>query len=224
VVLLDADGGVDPLLPLADVPMTLAGLSRHDVANALAATSAGLAVGLPREAVLEGLRTFSAQDNPGRMNLWDVGGSVLVLDLAHNEESLSALLSVVQALRLPGGRVVTVLGAAGDRHDAQLREMGHLARHGSDEVLLALKSKYLRGRAPEDMLALLRDGAGDAPAYDDEVTALRAVLLGRHTQDAVAFLCHQDRPACEDVLRESGGRPMTYDEVRARVLTGRGRP
>jgi cyanophycin synthetase len=224
VVLLDADGGLDPLLPLADVPMTLAGLSRHDVANALAATSAGLAIGLPREAVLQGLRTFSAEQNPGRMNLWDVGGCVLVLDLAHNEDSLQALLAVVRGLRLPGGRVVTVLGTAGDRLDEQLREMGHLARHGSDEVVLALKSRYLRGRSPEDMLALLRAGAGDAPAYDDEVTALRSVLLGRHPEDAVAFLCHQDRPACEQVLREAGGRPMTADEVRDRVLRGRGRP
>ena len=71
------------LLPLAEVPMTLSGLSRHDVANALAATSAGLAIGLPREAVLEGLRTFSSEDNLGRMNLWLVDGCVVSLDLAH---------------------------------------------------------------------------------------------------------------------------------------------
>ncbi len=222
IVLLDADGGADPLLPLSDVPMTLAGQSRHDVANALAATSAGLAIGLAREAVLEGLRTFTSENNPGRMNLWDVGGCVLVLDLAHNEEGLQALLSVVRALRLPGGRVVTVLGVAGDRLDEQLREMGHLARHGSDEVILAIKSQYLRGRTPEQMLALLREGAGDVPAYDDEVTSLRSVLLGRHEADAVAFLCHQDRLACEQVLREAGGTPLTAEDVRTRVLRGQG--
>ncbi|HUR12903.1 MAG TPA: Mur ligase family protein [Mycobacteriales bacterium] len=224
VVLLDGEGGVDPLVPLADVPMTLAGLSRHDVANALAAASAGLAVGLPRHAVVQGLRTFTAEQNPGRMNLWDVRGCVVVLDLAHNEDSLQALLAVVRGLRVPGGRVVTVLGTGGDRLDEQLRELGHLARHGSDEVVLALKSRYLRGRSPEDMLAQLRAGAGDAPAHDDEVTALRSVLLDRRPEDAVAFLCHQDRPACEQVLREAGGHPMSVEEVRARVLRGRGRP
>ena len=226
VVLLDADGGVDPLLPLADIPMTLSGLSRHDVANALAASAAGLALGLPRAAVLEGLRTFSAEENLGRMNLWDVDGCVLALDLAHNEDSLQALLAVVRGLRLPGGRVVTVLGAAGDRLDEQLREMGHLARHGSDEVLIALKSKYLRNRSPEELIALLRAGAGDVPTYDDEVTALRSVLLGRHREDAVAFMCHQDRVACEEVLLAAGARRMTAAEVRARVLaaTGPGLP
>jgi cyanophycin synthetase len=217
ITVLDG-ASVVPLLALTDVPMTLSGLSRHDVANALAATSAGLAIGLPQEAVVQGLRTFSSEDNPGRMNLWDVDGAVVSLDLAHNEDGLRALLSVVRGLRLPGGRVVTVLGTAGDRLDDQLVEMGHLARHGSDEVVIALKARYLRGRTPEQMTQLLRAGAGDVPAYEDEVTALRSVLLGRKPEDAVALMVHQDRSLCEAVLREAGGVRMTPTQVRARVL------
>ncbi|MCU1595957.1 MAG: cphA 2 [Frankiales bacterium] len=218
ITLLLEDGQVDPLIALVDVPMTLSGLSRHDVANALAAVSAGLAIGLPREAVLEGLRTFTSEQNPGRMNLWVVGGAVVALDLAHNEDGLTALLSVVQGMRLPGGRVVTVLGAAGDRMDEQLRELGHLARHGSDDVVIAQKDAYLRDRSPEEMVALLRSGAGDVPAYDDEVTALRAALIGRKPEDVVALMCHQDRAGCERVLTASGGVRMTAEQVRARVL------
>ncbi len=221
ITMLGEGGVVDPLIALADVPMTLFGLSRHDVANALAATAAGLAIGLPREAVLQGLRTFTAHENPGRMNLWDVGGCVVSLDLAHNEDGLLALLSVVRGLHLPGGRVVTVLGAVGDRLDDQLRELGHLARHGSDEVVIAVKSDYLRGRAPEEMIALLRSGAGDVPAYDDEVTALRSALLGRKDGDVVALMCHQDRLACEQVLQDAGGVRMDPTAVRARVLAAR---
>ena len=213
-----AEGGlVDPIIALADIPMTLSGLSRHDVANALAAAAAGLAIGLPREAVREGLRTFSAAENPGRMNLWDVNGTVVSLDLAHNEDGLVALLSVVRGLRLPGGRVVTVLGSAGDRLDSQLRELGHRARHGSDEVVIALKNDYLRGRSGEELVGLLRSGAGEVPAYDDEVTALSAVLLGRRPEDAVALMCHQDRIGCEQVLLEAGGVRMTPARIRDRV-------
>ena len=63
-------------------------------------------------------------------------------------------------LRLPGGRLVTVLGVAGDRLDEQIREMGHLAGHGSDDVVIAQKEKYLRGRSPAEMAGLLRDGVG----------------------------------------------------------------
>ena len=62
--MLTADGDADPLVEVVDVPMTLAGLSRFNVENALAAASAALAVGLPREAVVEGLRVVPAR--PGR--------------------------------------------------------------------------------------------------------------------------------------------------------------
>jgi cyanophycin synthetase len=49
-------GRVDRLLPVLDVPVTLAGLASFNVANALAAAAAGIAAGLPPEAVLDGLR------------------------------------------------------------------------------------------------------------------------------------------------------------------------
>ena len=53
----------DPLVPVVDVPMTLAGLSHVNVENALAAVGAGLGVGLPR-----GPRwsTGCARSGPGR--------------------------------------------------------------------------------------------------------------------------------------------------------------
>ena len=60
-----------PVVPVVDVPMTLAGLSRVNVENTLAVTSAALAVGLQCEQVADGLRAFDpGENNPGRMNVW----------------------------------------------------------------------------------------------------------------------------------------------------------
>ena len=61
VSVLDPARDPDPLVELVDVPMTLAGLSRFNVENALAAASAALAVGIPRGTVVEGLRDASAR-------------------------------------------------------------------------------------------------------------------------------------------------------------------
>ena len=49
-------------------------LGQHNIANALAAAAAALGLGLPREAVVEGLRTFAPDPlhNPGRMNVYSV--------------------------------------------------------------------------------------------------------------------------------------------------------
>ena len=55
VSVLTPNSDPDPLVELVDVPMTLAGLSRFNVENTLAAASAALAVGIPRDVVVEGL-------------------------------------------------------------------------------------------------------------------------------------------------------------------------
>src|SRR5262249_33665056 len=51
-------GAHSPLVPLLDVPLTLAGISRNNTMNALAATSAALAIGIGHDAVVRGLRSF----------------------------------------------------------------------------------------------------------------------------------------------------------------------
>ena len=50
-----------PLVELVDVPMTLAGLSRFNVENTLAAASAALAIGIPQDRWSRGLRTLPAR-------------------------------------------------------------------------------------------------------------------------------------------------------------------
>src|SRR3979490_3189743 len=46
------------LLPVEEVPVTLAGISSHNLSNAMAAAAAALGAGIPEEAVVEGLRSF----------------------------------------------------------------------------------------------------------------------------------------------------------------------
>jgi cyanophycin synthetase len=109
--------GSDPLpvIDVVDVPMTLAGLSRVNVENVLAVTSATLALGFSLEQVADGLRAFDpGKNNPGRMNIWtaSVASGVIsvVIDLAHNEAGLEALLEIMNGLRPPRGRLFAWCG------------------------------------------------------------------------------------------------------------------
>ncbi len=101
--MLYPDSDADPLVEVVDIPMTLAGLSRFNVENALGAASAALAVGLPREAVVEGLTSFRPDPahNPGRMNFFSRDDVSVVIDLAHNEAGLEALLEIMNGVRRP---------------------------------------------------------------------------------------------------------------------------
>ena len=89
--------------------MTMSGLSRNNIANALAGAAAALGLGVPRAAVVEGLRTFAPdpEHNWGRLNTYtlplDGGGrATVIIDMAHNEAGLEALLDVARGLTAPG--------------------------------------------------------------------------------------------------------------------------
>ena len=92
--------------------MTLAGLSRVNVENALAATSAALALGFSMAEVADGLRSFDPDEsNPGPDEYLDRAGSgrnriSVVIDLAHNEAGLEALLEIMDGIRPPGARLL----------------------------------------------------------------------------------------------------------------------
>jgi cyanophycin synthetase len=224
LVVLD-HGRVERLLPLLDVPVTLAGLSAPNVANALAAAAAGIGVGLPRRAVLEGLRTFRPDpaQNPGRMNVLDLDGRTVIVDMAHNEASLHALLEVARGLCPPGGRVLAMVGTAGDRPDELIRSLGEIAARRADRVVVGEKERYLRGRDRADMPRLLREGAAvvgvtDVPVHPTELAALQALAAEAAPGDVCALMAPAERDELLAWLRDRGARLLDPAELRARVL------
>ena len=213
VAVLAPDADPDPLVELVDVPMTLSGLSRFNVENALAATSAALAIGLPRDVVVDGLRSFrnDAEHNPGRMNMFTVGEASVVVDLAHNEAGLEALIEVLNGVRRPGSRLLLGLGAVGDRQDDLIEKLGEIAARDSDVLAIAHKQRYLRGRDLDALDAILRAGAErvgvtDIESYPTEVEGLAALVKQAEPGDAVGLMCHAEREAVYDWIADHGGR------------------
>jgi cyanophycin synthetase len=146
IVVLTPGRDPDRLVRIVDVPVTLSGLSRYNTANALAAAAAALGLGLPRTAVVDGLRSFTPDPvlNEGRLNTYTLpldpkGRSTVILDMAHNEAGLEALLEVARGLTAPGARVHLGLGGTGDRPDDAIQGLGEIAGKGADHVVLAHK-------------------------------------------------------------------------------------
>jgi cyanophycin synthetase len=208
--------------------MTLAGLSHFNVENTLAAASAALAAGIPRETVVAGLRTFrpDAEHNPGRMNFFTVpvaGGAVtVVIDLAHNEAGLEALLEVMAGVRRPGARLLLGLGAVGDRTDELIGRLGEIGAMGADLVAIGHKQRYLRGRTLEELDGLLRDGAErvgvtDVTSYATEVECLAGLVAAAEPDDVVGLMCHAEREAVYAWIRDHGGTPDTPETLGEKV-------
>lgn len=229
ICVLTPDDDPDPLVQVVDVPMTLAGLSRFNVENALGAASAALAVGLPREAVVEGLTSFrpDPEHNPGRMNIFSHDDLSVVIDLAHNEAGLEALLEIMNGVRRPGSRLLLALGAVGDRQDDVVAALGEMGARDADVVVVAHKAGYLRGRTTRELDAVFRQGASrvgveELASYPTEVAGLEALVEQAQPGDVVALMCHEDRQGVYDWLAAHGFTADSPETLREKVRAARG--
>jgi cyanophycin synthetase len=204
---------------VADIPITVGGAARHNVANALAAAAGARALGASIEDVADGLRSFDAGagSSPGRLNVFRRGDRIVIVDFAHNEAGLVAVLDVAEAIARglggPSSRasVAAVVGTAGDRPDDTLRGMGRIAARRVDRLALKETIRYLRGRSRESLVAELRAGAEEGgwrvplPVYETEPDALAAELDRRPAgAEVLVLLSHAERDAVYEILAERG--------------------
>ena len=232
VSVLTAGSDPLPVIDVVDVPMTLAGLSRVNVENVLAVTSATLALGFSVEQVSDGLRSFDpSQNNPGRMNIWTVsvpGGVIsVVIDLAHNEAGLEALLEIMKGIRPPGGRLLLAVGTAGDRSDEVFVKLGEIAGLGVDVIEIVHKAKYLRGQSMETINKLIKEGAAHAGvqidrSHDGELGGLVSLVDQARNGDVVAIMTHQDRELLDRLLLDHGATRDSAEVLTTKVLAAQG--
>lgn len=230
---LDAQGS-RPLLAVEEIPMTLGGAARHNVANALAAVAVAECLGLSDDAIVQGLRQFEANDadNPGRLNRFTFGGAEVggdegedsneaeqvtaIVDFAHNPHGLEALLDMADAL--PAKRRCVLVGQAGDRDDDAIRELPRLVwQRRPDLVILKTLTEHLRGREEGDVVALMADELRQLGAPDDaiatapsELDAVRHALTWARPGDLLLLISHAQRPEVLELLRRlrgAGWRP-----------------
>jgi len=236
VTLLRAGGRPRRIAPVAELPVTFGGLSTYNVANALAAAAAADALGFSSARIAAGLRSFTLDTgaNPGRLNLYERRGVLVLIDFAHNEAGLQGLLDVSrQLVTRPGangrrgrGKVRLAVGTAGDRTDEILRNLGRLAGAGADDVVICEKRHYLRGRDLAGMNRILRAGlkeggfAGKVQALPSELAALQALEQRARKGDVVAVMTHVERVEIGEWLKSSGYGPVPFGRLRELLAAG----
>ncbi|MEO7051893.1 MAG: Mur ligase family protein [Rhodanobacter sp.] len=181
------------------MPLSFGGRASYNIANLAAAALAAAALGIHATAIAATLLQFGSQraDNPGRLQHWQFGSLQVYVDYAHNPEGLHGLLDIATAHRA-GGRLGLVLGQAGNREDAAIRELaGVAAGFRPSRVLLKDIEGYLRGRAAGAVAAILRaqlqhDGIHANAIVDclDEVAAVRDLLVWAQPGDVLVLPSH----------------------------------
>ncbi len=233
--LVECEGAVEhDLLDVADLPVALGGLARHNIANALAAAGGARGLGASRDEVADGLRHFrpTADLSPGRLNLFRLGERTVIIDFAHNEAGTDAILDVAGAIAGQIGAttagnvpVTAIIGTAGDRPDDTLRGIGRIAGAKADRVVIKETLDYLRGQARSTSCATLGEGLAEAgvdpatvPVFESETEALEAELAGSGPvatragdpggPRVIVLFCHQDRDQVFALLERLGARSL----------------
>ncbi len=214
-LILAAGGRRRAIARLAEIPITFDGAARHNVANALAAAALAQAMGLPDAAIARGLAAVggTAEDNPGRANLLEIGGVRILLDYAHNPHGLAALLELAAAI--PATRRLLLLGQAGDRDETALRDLAATAwRSRPDRIVVKELPAMLRGRQAGEVPAILDDELRRRGAPDEalahaptEIAAVDQALAWARPGDLLILLIHSERGAVLARLERAGARP-----------------
>ena len=136
-----------------EINLSLPGM--FNVENALAATCVGLSQNLRLGTIKAGLEKI--MQVPGRMERVETKkGFTVIVDYAHTPDSLEKVYQTLQPI--VRGRLISVLGACGDRDKTKRPIMGALAARFADFVFVTDEESYT-----EDPQEIIDEVAGGVP-------------------------------------------------------------
>ena len=187
------------------VPVTLGGRADFMIANALAASLAAYVQGIQVDQIRAALRSFeaSAQQAPGRMNLFNLGEYHVLVDYAHNPAGYEAVGSFVKNW---AGSTIGVVGGPGDRRDEDLIGLGKLSASFFDQLIVK-EDDDSRGRPEGEAANLIIQGITQSspPVVPytvelDEITAIESALDNAPKDALVVIFPEQVSRAIELIM------------------------
>jgi len=199
-----------------DVRVPLAG--DFNVSNALAAVAAVAEAGLDVEAYVAGLAASGGV--PGRLERIDEGQDFsVIVDFAHKPDAVEAAIRTLRPLT--AGRILTVLGAGGDRDTGKRPIMGEIAARLSD--VLIVTDDNPRSEDPATIRAAVIEGASGGRAELQEIgdrrEAIAAAVAAARTGDIVliAGKGHETGQTVGERTHPFDDREVAREVLRARL-------
>jgi UDP-N-acetylmuramoyl-L-alanyl-D-glutamate--2,6-diaminopimelate ligase len=200
---------------------------RFNIANAVAAATTARELGVAGDAVAKGLAAVAPVR--GRFELIDEGQPFNVLvDFAHTPAALAEALRASRELTpratasgRPGGRVIVVFGAGGDRDRAKRPLMGRVASELADVVVIT--SDNPRNEKPQAIIEEVITGVrGDAPLVDADRAQAIAGAIGMAGAGDVVLIAGKGHELGQDF----GARVEPFDDaaVARQALRATGSP
>jgi UDP-N-acetylmuramoyl-L-alanyl-D-glutamate--2,6-diaminopimelate ligase len=160
-------------------------IGAYQAANVLVAAGLMLATGGQWRATLTAMGRLSPV--PGRLEraVISPAGAPVYVDYAHTPDAIEAAIAALRphVASASGGRLITVLGAGGDRDHGKRPEMGAVAARLSDLVIVTDDNP--RSEDPAAIRAAVRAGAPGAREIGDRRAAIAAAIAEARAGDIV---------------------------------------
>ncbi|MFZ5430053.1 MAG: UDP-N-acetylmuramoyl-L-alanyl-D-glutamate--2,6-diaminopimelate ligase [Bacteroidota bacterium] len=148
-------------------------VGRFNASNLLAVYAASLALGQKKEEVLPVISQLTPV--AGRFEtIRSSDGKMAIVDYAHTPDALKNVLSAIDGIRSGNEKVITVVGAGGDRDKTKRPEMAKEALTGSDLVILT--SDNPRTEDPEAIIRDMEAGVRNAGKKVISITNRREAI------------------------------------------------
>ncbi len=175
-------------------------IGEFNVSNLLAVYAAAILLGQEKQEVLEALSKLKPVE--GRFEIIKSNGITAIVDYAHTPDALEKILKEIRSITQAGERIITVVGAGGNRDKTKRPEMGAIASQLSDLVILT--SDNPRDEEPAEIIKQMREGIGTKNKVLENVDRREAI------RTAIALA----RPG--DVILVAGKGHETYQEIKGK--------
>lgn len=168
--------------------------------NILAVYSSAIILGFDKQEILTELSNMGPVN--GRFeNMIAPNGVMAVIDYAHTPDALENVISTINKVKPDGNRLITVVGAGGNRDKTKRPIMTQVALTGSD--LVVLTSDNPRNEEPNDIIADMKAGV--------EPSSVGRVITITDRREAIRTACLLASPG--DVVLVAGKGHETYQEI-----------
>ena len=189
------------LLKINNVEMWTRLIGQFNASNILAIYTTAILLDSDKEKVLTEISDLNAVD--GRFEYFtSPQGFTAVVDYAHTPDALLNVLTTIKNLIKSNGKIVTVVGAGGNRDKTKRPVMAKVSAELSDKVILT--SDNPRNEDPEDILSDMKNGLGSE--------LLNKTLCIADRREAIRAACQFAQKG--DVVLVAGKGHENYQEIK----------
>lgn len=198
----ETDGQKNNIIDVNLIPITFNGSANFNIYNCLAALAAVRSVfgnNISINQLRERFGTFgiSPKSNPGRFNVINKDGFLVVIDYAHNPDGYTKVIEL--AKKLPHKRLVGVIKSAGDRPDNFIKSLGKISGINFDKIYIKEPSEEkIRGKELGEVSNLLRKGVLESgfakeniEIIHDEIDAVKKAMQDANEGDVILVFAHE---------------------------------